>query len=82
MKEYPTIADAKKIAWDYRRRGIIILSFGSSKYHAASYGITRKDCDGMKGVVEQIAGLIEAAVIELPPGIGLEFDPVAESGGD
>lgn len=62
----PTIADAKKLATAYRKRGVIVLSFEGGQFAAASYGMTRRDCDAMREVVNQICDRIAAGEIEVP----------------
>ena len=62
----PSIADAKALAHRFRRRGVIVLTFGDGDYSAASYGMTRHDCDEMRRVVEQFARLVEVRAIRVP----------------
>lgn len=66
----PEINDAKRLAYDYRAKGVLILSFGAGRYGTASYGMTRPLCDAMKSVNEQIAELIEQGTITIPPELG------------
>jgi hypothetical protein len=77
---HPTIADAKELATRHRRRGVIVLSFGAADFALASYGHTRADCAAMRGVVEQVAGLIEAGTLAVPDGFGTEPAPPPRSG--
>lgn len=71
----PTIEDAKTIAYSRRQSVVVILSFDGGHFAMSSYGITRKACDAGRGMVEQIAGLIESGVIEVPDYLGDTLDP-------
>ncbi len=51
----PTIADAKKLALELlTSRGVIILAFDGETFCGASYGHTRKKCDGLGKLLQEI----------------------------
>ncbi len=51
----PTIADAKKLAMELMAsRGVIILAFDGETFGGASYGHTRKKCDELGKLLEEI----------------------------
>ena len=60
-----TIQDAKDLSYKYRKRGVIIIHFSQDQFGVASYGITRKDCDNMKKVSDQIFDRITNGEITL-----------------
>jgi hypothetical protein len=62
----PAITTAKQIANDHRALGALVLTFGDAQYASASYGMTRRHCDAMKSVSEQIHALIRDGVIVVP----------------
>jgi hypothetical protein len=62
----PPITDAKRVAFDNRALGAMILTFGDGSYATASYGLTRPLCDAMRSVNEQIADLIKSGTIKIP----------------
>jgi len=64
----PTIDEARLLGRKHQKRGVIILSItAEGQYAFASYGATRQDCRAMALVVDQIAELIEAEQVEIPP---------------
>ncbi len=62
----PAITDAKRIAFDARALGALILTFGDGHYATTSFGLTRPLCDAMKAVNERIAELIRDGTIKIP----------------
>ena len=62
----PTISDAKRLANQYRRMGVLILSFGGMHYSRSGYGMKREHCRAIEAVSDQIAALIEDGTIEVP----------------
>lgn len=62
----PTISDAKRLAIQYRRTGVLILSFGGERYSRSGYGMKREHCRAVKEVSDRIAALIEDGTIEVP----------------
>lgn len=62
----PSIADAKELAHRLRSRGVLILAVGDGRLGVSSYGMTRRDCDAMKAINNQIADLIADETIEIP----------------
>jgi hypothetical protein len=72
-EQYPSIADAKALSVKYRRRGVIVLSFGGRLYSATSYGMTRRDCSAMAAVSNRICDLIGNGTIQLPDGLEVEL---------
>lgn len=66
MAEYPSIKDAKELATKYRRKAVIVLSFGDGHYHMASFGHNRKLCDAARLVVETISDHITDGSFGLP----------------
>lgn len=62
----PTIGDAKEIALRLRRRGVAVIAFGGDNWGAASYGMTRRDCDAMRRFLDRLFELAESGVLELP----------------
>jgi hypothetical protein len=61
---HPTIQDARSLAYEYRKTGVIILHFSEDGVGGASYGMTRDACDGMKRVLDAIMDRIQAGEIE------------------
>ncbi len=61
-----SINDAKSLAYQNRQAGVLILSIGPSRYSCVSCGMTRKQCDAMRKINEQICELIESEAIEIP----------------
>lgn len=68
MKQ-PTIDDAKKLAYALRAKGVLILAFGDTKCAGSSYGMTRKQCDGMRQILDDIFGAIDREEIAIPESI-------------
>lgn len=66
MPKHPTIADAKALALKYPVRGVVVLSFGGGQYGLASYGVTRRDCDDLRTVVDDLAELIASQTLIVP----------------
>ena len=62
----PQISDAKKLAYDYRARAVIVLAFGNGQYAGASYGMTRADCRDYGKVLDDICEEISEGLIEVP----------------
>lgn len=62
----PTIKTAKQLAVDHRAVGALVLTFGDGTHAGASYGMTRRHCDAMGKVLDQIADLIRDGVIQIP----------------
>lgn len=60
------ITDAKRVAFDNRALGVLIIGFGGERVATTSYGLTRPLCDAMKSVNEQIADLIRNGTIIVP----------------
>ena len=60
------IALAKKLAYELRASGVIILSFSDGGFGMASYGMTRAKCNAARIVVDRIADMIERGDIEIP----------------
>jgi hypothetical protein len=61
------IGDAKDIATRRRAVGVLIVAIGGGKIGTTSYGMTRRHCDAMKRVNEQIAALVADGTIYIPP---------------
>lgn len=51
---HPNIADAKALAYKYRKQGVIILHFDGGTFGTASYGMTRAKCEEMREISELI----------------------------
>ena len=62
----PTITDAKELATRYRKRGVIVFHVGAGRFGFTSYGMTRKDCDALRSVVDKIADMIQDGTITVP----------------
>ncbi len=62
---WPTIADAKRLALEYRKLGVVVLSFGDGQFGTASYGMTRAECDRMRRISERIFTLVKDGTIAL-----------------
>lgn len=60
------ITDAKRVAFDNRALGALIVAFGDGQTATASYGLTRPLCDAMRSVNEQIFKLIQDGTIKIP----------------
>ena len=69
----PSILDAKKLALDLRARGVIVLAFDGTRFGMASYGQTRRDCDYLRGITDEIYSSIMEPVDE--QGMGTEGKP-------
>lgn len=69
----PAINDAKKLAYDYRARAVLVLAFGGGQLGGASYGMTRADCTAYGHVLDKICDMIEGGEIELPDGMTPEL---------
>lgn len=67
---HPTIADAKALAQKHRALGVLILSFADGQYAFASYGHTRRTCDAMRQLVDQLDDMIRTLDIEIPAELG------------
>jgi hypothetical protein len=65
MNQVP-ISTAKRVAIEQRAVGVLVLAIGGGKFSAASYGMTRRHCDAMKIVNDQIAELIREGAIKIP----------------
>ncbi len=62
----PTIADAKRIAYQYRTPGVAILFVKNRTFGFSSYGMTRDQCRAMGKVADQIYDLVMQGEIEIP----------------
>lgn len=62
----PQIHDAKKLAYDYRARAVIVLAFGSGQFAGASYGMTRADCREYGKILDEICDELAEGIIEVP----------------
>jgi hypothetical protein len=69
MMTPPTIGEAKKLAYDLRAKGVIILAFENGKVNGASYGHSRPLCDAMGKVLDQIVDLIGDGGIVVPDNV-------------
>jgi hypothetical protein len=62
----PMISDAKELAMRLRRRGVAVIAIGGGNWGAASYGMTRRDCDAMRRFVDRLFELVESGQLEIP----------------
>ena len=70
----PRIADVKELAHRYESRGVLVLCISAGRFSITSYGMTRKDCDAMKSVNDQLANLILSGDLTLPSGLGYSVE--------
>lgn len=61
----PTITDAKKLAYELRANGVIVLAFDGSEYGGASFGHTRAYCAKLGKVLDQIGDRLRTGEIEM-----------------
>ena len=62
----PSIPDAKRLAYECRASGVIVLAFDENGQVAgASYGMTRGQCRVMGAVLDQIVDMLGAGEIAL-----------------
>jgi hypothetical protein len=61
----PTIEDAKRIAYAYRKKGIAIFWFDGDQFGYASYGMTREMCKSMARFSDEVYNLVGKGEIPL-----------------